>query len=183
MNKNTFTAKFIAAIGILVAVEIILYFLGSYISIGGININLALVPIGIGAILFGPIAGLFLGFVNSILTLLTPFTQSYFMNTEIFGEWCILGTFLIVIVKTSLAGLICGFVYKVFQKKNILAIALSSLLIPVINTGVFVLGASIFYSYDFEAIFKVVISFNFLIEFGSMALLTPAIVRIIQYAR
>jgi len=182
MKKDIFTPKFIAAVGILIAIEIVLYIVGANIAIGGININLALVPIAIGAILYGPICGLLLGFVNSVCTLLTPMVQSYFMNSEIFGEYCVIGTIVIVIVKTSFAGLFSGLVYSYLKNKKRIGIILASILVPLVNTGLFIIGALFFYKCEFDTILKMVISFNFLIEFGSTLLLTPAIIRVIDYA-
>lgn len=183
MKKEIFTPKFIATVGVLIAVEIVLYIVGANIAIGGININLALIPIAIGAILYGPICGLILGLVNSVSTLLTPAVQGYFMNQEIFGEWCVLGTFCIVLIKTSTAGLIAGFVYKTLEKKRTVAIIVASLLVPILNTGIFLIGALFVYKNQFDTILAMVVSFNFLIEFGSTLLLTPAIIRIIDYTR
>lgn len=178
MRDKFFSTKTIAGTGILTAVEIVLYLLGSYIAIGGININLALVPICVGAILFGPITGSFLGLINGVCVLLTPFTQTYFMDTATFGPLCVLGTFIICLSKCTVAGLVAYFVYKPFKDKVIGSI-ISSLSVPIINTGLFVLGALIFYRVEFAAILSMVITFNFLIEIGTSIVLSPVIVRVV----
>ncbi|MCQ2087267.1 MAG: ECF transporter S component [Bacilli bacterium] len=180
-KKNIFTTKFIAGVGILTAVEIVLYIIGAALPLGTININLALVPIALGAMFYGPFCGLFLGAVNGVATLLTPSVQSYFMNTELFGQWAILGTFLACLIKCSCAGFVSGLVYNVIKKKNeIVAIIVASLVVPVINTGIFLIFAAIFFKYDMAAIVATVFSVNFLIEFLSTLLLCPAIIRIIK---
>lgn len=181
-KEKVFTTEFIAGAGILTAIEIVLYIIGANIQIApGIYINLALIPIALGAIFYGPLCGLFLGLINGVATLLTPSTQAYFMNVDIFGEWCILGTFIVCLSKCTLAGLVSGIVYKALLKKNeILGIVLASLLVPIINTGIFISLALIFYKYDFATILSVVLSFNFLIEFAGTAILCPAIIKISQ---
>lgn len=105
------------------------------------------------------------------------------MNVEIFGEWCVFGTIIIVLLKTSAAGFLCGVVYRLLKKKNVVAAIVASVFVPIVNTGLFILGALIFYRFDFNAIFSIVISFNFLIELGSTILLSPAVIRIIEYSK
>ena len=179
-KKSIFTPKFIAGVGILTATEIVLYIIGTFFPIGVTNINLALIPIALGAMFFGPVCGLFLGAVNGIATILTPGVQAYFMNTEIFGKFAILATILACMLKCSCAGLVSGFIYKSKIKNNIVRIVLASLIVPVVNTGIFLIFAAIFFNYDLEAIINTVFTFNFLIEFLGTAVLSPAIIRIIK---
>ena len=156
MKNKFFNTKVIVGTGILTAIEIVLYILGSYITIGGININLALVPICVGAILYGPFTGGFLGLVNGVAVLLTPATQSYFMDPSQLGPLCIVGTFVICFTKCTIAGIVSYFVYKPFKNKIVGSIV-SSLSVPIINTGIFLLGAYFFYSPAFSTILYSVI--------------------------
>ena len=182
MKKKIFTTEFIVQVGILTAIEVVLYIIGQFIQFGpGISINLALIPIAIGAILFGPFCGLFLGAVNGIAVILTPGTQAYFMNTDLFGPWCIFGTILICLIKCSAAGFVAGILYRVLKKHNdVVACVVAALAVPVINTTFFVIGACIFFTSELKTLLISVFSFNFLIEIGITALLTPAIIRIIH---
>ena len=61
--KNSIMIKRLVGISILTALVVVLQLLGNYITIGTVNITLALIPIAVGAILYGPVAGLFLGFL------------------------------------------------------------------------------------------------------------------------
>lgn len=182
MKKKIFTTKFIVEVGILTAIEVVLYIIGQFIQFGpGISINLALIPIAIGAILFGPFCGLFLGAVNGVAVILTPGTQAFFMNVDLFGPWCIFGTILICMIKCSAAGFVAGILYRLLKKHNdIAACIVAALVVPVINTGFFVIGACIFFTSQLGALLATVFSFNFLIEIGVTALLTPAIIRVIH---
>lgn len=182
MRNKAFSTKVIVGTGILTAIEVVLYIVGTFLKIGNITINLALVPICVGAILYGPFTGAFLGLVNGVAVLITPDTQAFFMNTELFGEWCILGTFIICLVKCTVAGLLSYFIYKPFKNKVVGSI-FASLSVPIINTGLFILGASVFYTTEFSTILSWVITLNFLIEIGTSILLSPAIVRIITYIK
>lgn len=185
-KEKVFNTKFIAGVGILSATEVVLYIVGTVISnFAGVNINLGLIPIAIGSILFGPVGGAILGFLNGILVLLTPSTWLNFFNTELLGNWCIFGTILNCLTKTTLGGLIAGYVYKLCKKVEIVGAVLASMLIPVINTGVFLGFAAVFYKAYFyaEGYISAIISFNFLIEIISMAVLCPAIVTIVKVSK
>lgn len=131
-------------LAILTAIVFVLQWFGIVIQIPflGTAINLVLVPIVLGATVLGPGAGAWLGFVNGLQVYLMlgvfggdpAFTVILFNNNPFI-------TFLICVVKTTLAGLLCGIVYKALSKKNeIAAMFVSAMLVPVVNTGVFILG-------------------------------------------
>ena len=181
MKKKIFTTEFITTVGILAAIEVIFAFISNYITIGPASINLALIPIAFGAIMFGPVCGGLLGFLNGAVVLANPQTQSVFMNTDMFGPWCIFGTILICLLKCTAAGVASGYIYRLLKNKNdIAAIVTSSFAVPIINTGIFVIGACIFFTPALSGLLASVFSFNFLIEIGVTALLTPAIIRVIH---
>lgn len=173
MKKKIFTTRYIAGVGILTAFEIVFYIIGSFISFGGVNINLALIPIAFGAIMFGPLCGAFLGLVNGVAVLLTPATQA-FLAVSVFG------TLFICLLKCTVAGLASGFIYKLLKKHEIVATVTTSLIVPIINTGIYILGCLIFFEGVFQDLILIVLTANFLIELGSTALLAPAIIRIIR---
>ena len=101
MFKNPFTVRNIPYIAILAAIEIVLQFIGNNIAFGPVSINLSLIPMALGAILFGPWCGLFLGLLNSIFVLMAP-------STMLFYNISVMGTFVTVLVKSSAAGFIGG---------------------------------------------------------------------------
>lgn len=184
MKKKIFTTDFIVKVGILSAIEIIFAFISQFITIGPASINLALIPIAFGAIMFGPICGGFLGFLNGAMVLASPETQAYFMDTNVFGDWCVFGTILICLLKCTAAGIASGFIYKLLKNKNeIVAIVVASFAVPLINTSIFIIGAAIFFTSAFKALIIGIFSFNFLIEIGVTALLTPAIIRVIHIVK
>ena len=183
---KSITVKKITGVAILVALVIVLQIIGNYVTLGPISINLALIPIAIGAIMFGPLAGALLGLVDGVLCIVAPSTLEFFMPFAPF--W----TILTCLVKTSAAGALAGLVYKLISKKNdTVAIIVSSLLIPVVNTGIFALASFTVISNAIanlnatninvmKFVFLFVIGWNFIFEFGVTSVLSPTIVKVIN---
>lgn len=136
--KNPFTVRNMPYIAILMAVEIVLQFIGNAIALGPISINLSLVPIALGAIMFGPWVGLLLGIINSLFVLMAP-------STALFYNVSVLGTVLTVLIKSSAAGFFGGLIYLMLNKRNnLIATIVTSISLPLINTGLFVVGCLLF---------------------------------------
>ena len=174
----------ITGIGILLGIEIVLQVVGNFISFpGGVSINLSLVPIALGCILYGPLAGGFLGLMNGLLVLFAP-------STEIFLTYAPVGTVITCLSKCTIAGIVAGLVFKAIGKKNyLLGAIICSLLIPIINTGIFALCALTLVKnaivniegYNGKLVsfvLLIVITWNFLLEITITAVLSPAIVKI-----
>ena len=186
--KQFFTTRTIAGLGMLTAMVVALQLLSNYVQFGPVSITLALFPIAVGAMLFGPLGGLFLGLVDGVLVLLAPSTISVFFA---YNPW---GTILVCLLKTGLAGLLAGFVFKLLKDKNYkVGIVLASLLVPIVNTGLFVVGAlTLFRQILLDGVsgtdmtivymlFVVWIGWNFFLEFGLNAALAPATFTIYRY--
>ena len=179
--------KKITGVAILLAIEIVFQVIGNLITLpGGISINLSLIPIALGAILFGPLAGAFLGFMNGILVLFAPATQSLFF------VYAPIGTIITCLSKCTIAGLIAGFIFKWINKKNfLLAAIIASILVPIINTGIFALCALsiILKAIDnmnvngvnmFRFLFLILITWNFVLEISITTILSPVISKIAE---
>lgn len=175
--KNKKKIMFIAGNGILIALTIALSFLTNYADVTGVNFNLALVTIVIAACLYGPVSGLIMGLVNGALTIVAPATIAFFIPESLFG------TILVCLLKTGIAGLVSGFVYKAFKNKNVIvASLLAGLVVPFVNTGLFVLGTFIWFMNIYksaEVVLTSVITINFAVEVGLSLVLSPAVYRII----
>ena len=182
MNKSI-TTKQIVLTGLFLALEIILQIVGNYLQFGPVNINISLVAVVLAAAICGPISGAIIGFFNGIMALLSPSTIAVFMPVSP------VGTVLACLLKCTLAGLISGFVFKLLRKKNkILGLIVSSLLVPIINTGIFIIFCLIFFRPILESnvtsgafpniwMFLLVgfIGWNFLIELVSTGVLSPIV--------
>ena len=188
MNENRkFNTQKLVLLAIFTAIVIILQFLGAFIKFQ-FSITLALVPITVGAALFGVFAGAWLGFVFGLVVLISGDANAFLMLNPA-------ATIIIVLMKGALAGFTAGLVYKLLQagNKTIAAIA-AAIACPVVNTGVFIIGCYAFFlpalsewGIDYGAasvtsyILLGLVGVNFLIEFCISLVLSPTISRLIQY--
>lgn len=188
-KKHYFNTKMIATTGILVGIEILFQVIGNYINPGFANINLSLIPIVIGAVLYGPVVGGFLGLVCGLMVIISPSTMQIFFSISP------VGTILACILKTTVAGVAAGLVVKLFKgKKKIYGVILASILVPVINTALFSIFALIFFMPLLQsmisetmpniaaALFVGMIGINFILEVISTVILAPSLYKILEHA-
>lgn len=169
----------ITGIGLLIAICIVLTIIGNNIAIGPVAINLSLIPIAIGAIMYGPLAGLIIGMVNGVAVLLAPSTSLFLSHSVIF-------TIITCLLKTGLAGLISGLVFRLFKKLNYaLAVILACILIPLINTSIFALCVFLFFyelllagqgSNAFAFFCLTIVGWNFIFEIVVSSVLSPTMI-------
>ena len=138
MNKRITTQQIVGT-GLLLALEIIFQVIGNYLQFGPVNINISLVAIVLAAVMYGPLSGAVLGFFNGIITLFSPSTQALFMSVSP------VGTVVTCLLKCTIAGLVAGLVFKLFKKKQLVGAILASVLVPIINTGIFAIGCLLFF--------------------------------------
>ena len=67
-----------AGIALLSAIVVVLQSVGSFIRLGSVPVSLVLIPIVVGAAMYGPAAGAVLGGVFSIVVLLLPDTAFFY---------------------------------------------------------------------------------------------------------
>ncbi len=183
MNEKT---KRIVGLGLLTAIIVVLQALAVTIPVGLFNLTLSLVPIVVGAALYGTGAGAWLGFVFSFIVLLT--------NSGAFLAVNVPGTIITVIAKGTLCGLCAALVYKALAKKNqTLAVVVAAIVSPCVNTGLFLLGCELFFmdtisgwasslGYPSAGNYMIfgLVGINFFIEMAINIILSPVIVRIIN---
>ena len=189
-QKNTNTQK-IVGLGLFTAIVVVLQLLGSFIKFGTFSVSLVLVPVVIGAALYGATAGAWLGFLFGVVVLLSG-DAAAFLGVNA------LGTVLTVLAKGMLAGYVSGLVYKAFESKNrTLAVALAAVACPVVNTGVFLIGCLLFFmetiggwadAMGFGAnvgqyMIIGLVGANFLFELLFNVVLSPVIVRLIRIGK
>ena len=182
MNKKI-TTRQIVITGLMLALMIILQIIGNYLQIGPVNINISLVAVVLAAVLGGPLSGAIDGFFNGVMALLSPSTIAVFMPVSP------VGTVLACLLKCTLAGLVSGIIFNLLKKKNkVLSLIVSSLLVPIINTGIFIIFCLIFFRPILESnvtsgafpniwMFLIVgfIGWNFLVELVSTTVLSPIV--------
>ncbi len=138
-NKRQQQTQQLVLGAVLTALVVILQLLGSFIKLGPFSISLVLVPIVLGAAMCDYKIGAWLGFVFGIIVLLSGDAAAFYsINVP--------GTIITVLVKGTLCGLFAGITYKVLEKQNrYLAVMVSAVVCPIVNTGVFLLGCKLFF--------------------------------------
>jgi len=188
-SRGFFTARNITALSILLALVIVLQTFGGAINIGPVQLNFTLIPIALGAILLGPIAGLILGFACGVVVAvqvilgLVPFYVLIWTETPVVA-------LLTCVIKTTVAGFVSGLVYKLLVKKNrYVAVFVAAALVPIINTGLFIVGCLGMWPVMVQMaggtnilgfIIVSLVTFNFFIELAINLLCAPALYRVIK---
>ncbi|MBQ6696185.1 MAG: ECF transporter S component [Lachnospiraceae bacterium] len=187
MRNNT---KKLVGVGLLTAIVVVLQAVAVAIRPTGLfNISLVLVPIVVGAALYGYKTGAWLGLVFSIVVLFTDAGAFLAVNVP--------GTIITVIVKGTVAGLVAGLVYLALEKKNrFVAVIAAAIACPVTNTGIFLLGCVLFFmdtingwasaaGFANAGTYMIIgmVGVNFLVELVLNIILSSAIVRIVNISK
>lgn len=189
--KNSLRIKRMVGIATLCAIAFVLQFWISGIlpklpigPSGGTAINLALIPVVIGAVLYGPKGGMIVGLFLGAVTLMPgQGAEGFYVNW-----YMTLLAVLLCLGKTGLAGLGAGLVFKFIKKFNFTAAVICAAIItPIINTGLYLLliGILIYimtgtaYGVTFVAV-AIQVWIAFLVELGINVVLGPSIIRLIK---
>lgn len=168
---------------IIVVLQIMAVFTRTFLPI--FALNLALIPIVIGAARGGSIAGAWLGFASGLAVLISG-DAAAFMAFNPFG------TIVTVLAKGALSGLCGALVYKLIEKKNkYIGVVAAAIVTPVVNTGIFLLGCLAFFmplirewagegNSAMEYIFIGLIGVNFLIEIAINLVLCPTAIKLLN---
>lgn len=190
MQNNTGKTRKLTGIAIFTAIVVVLQLLGSFIRFGPFSISLVLIPIVVGAAMYGTAAGAWLGFIFGLVVLLSG-DAAAFLGVNA------LGTIITVIAKGTLAGLCAGLVFRALVKTNTyVAVIVSAVVCPVVNTGVFLLGCLLFFmetingwaaaaGFASAGTYMIVglVGLNFVFELLVNVILSPVIVRIISIGK
>ena len=193
MNTNV---KKLAGTALLAALIIVFQTVASGIKIGTFTPTLSLIPIVIGALLYGPMAGCFLGFVFGLIVVIGVLSGAEAMSTMMLNLNPVMTIFL-CFFKGMMAGFIPGIVYQQLKDKNeLVATAVSAVLAPVMNTGIFCAGILTIFKSITESVGQSlgfasagsfvlygVVGMNFIFELAFNVVLIPAIIRIINIIR
>ncbi|MFI3251751.1 MAG: hypothetical protein R3Y60_01290 [bacterium] len=172
--RNDFRIKRLVLNSIFLALVIALHTMSIIFKVGIFELQLSLVPIVIGAILLGPKTGATLGLASALFIMLSG-------GANLFLAWNPFATWLIVLTKGILSGLIPGLIKILLVKFEKINIFIASFSAPVVNTSIFALGCIIFFLSDIgglNTLLTVYIGANFFIEVLIITILSPAIYRI-----
>ena len=180
-SSRFFTSRNIAFLAVLLALVIVLQIWASAIPLGATRISLTLI-----AVLLGPAAGAFLGAAFGIVVVVVAVAGGDPFTLTLLSDHPAL-TVLLCLVKGAAAGAAAGLLFKLVRRKNeyaaVFAAALSA---PVVNTGLFILGALLmsdtiganFVADGTTVLYFLVIGcagLNFVVEFIVNAVASPAI--------
>ncbi|MDO4609027.1 MAG: ECF transporter S component [Clostridia bacterium] len=187
-NTKKISTQTVVLGAVLTALVIILQYLGAFIKFGPFSISLVLIPIVIGAATCGKYIAAWLGLVFGFAVLMSGDAGAFLAVNP-------LGTVVTVLLKGTLCGLASGAIYGLLSGKNsYLAVAVSAVLCPIVNTGVFLIGCQLFFmptivgwalSEGFGAnawqyIIVGMVGINFLVELAINIILCPIIVRLLN---
>ncbi len=168
------------------------------IPVGMFTITLTLIPIMLGAILFGPLCGAILGGVFGVVVAFQVVTGAAgALSSAMFLQTPVV-TVVLCLLKGIAAGWVSGLIYRIFVKceKNKLGVILSAVACPIVNTGIFALGLFVFYgglintwaidnafANAFTFVMVGCIGLNFVVEFAVNVLLIPVVLRMIKIVK
>ncbi len=189
LNKKGMSTERLVLLALLTALVAILAYFGGFIKIGGLaSISLTLVPVVLGAALCGPGAGAWLGGVSGVVFFMTA-------DAAFWVGLSAIGTVITVMIKGIVAGYLAGLTYKLLEKYNkYLAICVSAVVAPFVNTGIFLIGCLIFFIDAVSSMADTAgmgiggyliiffVGLNFVFELIVNVALSPALARVIELA-
>jgi uncharacterized membrane protein len=186
-RKNQEMIKRLTLVAMFTAIVAMLAYMGGFIKIGATaSISLTLIPIVLGGAICGPLVGAWLGLVSGAIFFATA-DAAYWLGLSVGG------TIVTVLIKGLMAGLLAALTFKLLKNVNrYLAIVVSAVVAPVVNTGLFILGCFLFFFDNTVAgaanagqslfVFIMVgyIGLNFVLELLANILISPALLRILN---
>lgn len=198
MNESSSMKKsrLLVGLAIFTALVIVLQQMAGIIRIGPFTPSLVLIPIVIGAAVYGATAGAWLGLVFSVTVLIACITGQDGGGYLMWGINPAM-TALIVLAKGVAAGFLTGVVFRALRHTNqLLATLAAAVICPVVNTGIFLAGtlavfrplltqwsAAAGYADLGSYVIAGLVGINFLIELAINLLLSPVVVRILKARR
>ena len=186
--------KTLVGTAILAAIVVILQTFASSIHIGPFSITLALVPIIIGAIVFGPVSGAVLGAAFGMVVTWAVITGADVGGYLMFQQNPAV-TVIVCILKSTVAGYLAGVVSRICSVKGkmTLGTVLAAIICPVCNTGILSIAMITIFS-DLvmgwaqgaghtsliSYIIIGVVGMNFLVELAINIVFVPTITHIIK---
>ncbi len=162
---------------------------------GSLTLSLVLVPIVVGAVLYGRGAGALLGGVFGVVVSVMAIQGQLGLLTNMMVAYNPILTVAICMLKGIAAGWLAGLANGLFKKHPLLGVFSAAAVAPLANTGIFVAGMLTVFRgvmLDFAdgigmggvgAVYfaiVVLVGINFVIEFGANLVLSPAISSIVK---
>ena len=156
--KNDKSLKQWVRLALLVAVEIAMRLLGlGRVPVGPLYMSFLTLPIAVGAICLGPVAGLILGSVFGGFSLYDAITGAGGMTSAFFALSPV-HTVVLTVGMRMLMGLCCGYVYRLVRRadrKGIFSYFVGAVSAPLLNT-LFFMGYIVLVFYNTSAVQDIV---------------------------
>lgn len=165
---------------------------------GGLSLSLVLIPIVVGAVLYGPAAGALLGGVFGAAVSVMAIQGQLGLLTNMMVAYNPVVTVAVCMLKGVAAGFMAGLVARGLNQRPFVGIVLAAAVAPIVNTGIFLLGMlTVFRSVMMEfaaglgmgdagALYfavVVLVGVNFIVEFAANLILAPAVSSIVKAVR
>lgn len=139
--------KKMVTLALLIAIIIVLQTTASMLPKlpGGAALSFVLIPIVLGAAMYGVKAGAVLGAAFGLLAFWYSATNMDPVGFAIF-QVSPIGCFAICVLKSTIAGSMAGLVYRLFTRINeYLAMLMASIVCPILNSGIFFASVAVFF--------------------------------------
>ena len=137
MEKKKFSTRYLAEVALFVGIILVMKITGlSSIPVGPLVMTFTMIPIAIGSMLLGPLAGTILGAFFGLTSLYDAVTGKSAMTHFFFQESPFL-TVLLCVGTRALVGAATGWLFRLFSKtdrKHTWSYFAGGLLAPVLNT-------------------------------------------------
>ena len=178
----------VAVVGVFAALVVVLQFLSAFVKIGNFPLTLTLIPIVLGAVMYGPKVGAILGGVFGAVVVICCFTGIDPGGAMLIQASPVLTT-LVCMAKGILAGVLPGLMFKaVGKRKPYLGTVLSAIVAPIGNTGLFLVAMVILFKDILVSwaggadtvyyIFTGLTGWNFVIEMAINIVAAPLLFRV-----
>ena len=194
MENTRKKTKRLTYMAFLSALIVVLQVLTYFIKVGPFNMSFILIPIVLGAMLFGPSAGAILGGVFGIVVIVVSIARLDVGGNMVFAAnpfMCIV----LCMLKGIAAGWVSGLVYKALSGKlgnRRVEIAVAAAVAPICNTGIFIIGMLLFFKDILTVwaggtdllvyVITGIAGINFVIEFLLNVIVAPILVPPVQDA-
>ena len=193
MSGNLDKTRRLVGLAIFTALVVVLQIIATFVKIGTFPLNLTLIPIVVGAAIYGIRAGAFLGAVFGGVVLIATVSGADAFAYLMWAAQPAL-TLVLIMVKGTAAGLCAGLAYKMASKRNIyFGVFFAAVISPLVNTGIFCLAMALFYQELLSGFaggtnllyfaFFGLTGINFLIEFAINVVLGPTVARLIRIGK
>lgn len=159
MGKQSKSIRYMAQLALLIAIQVVMKVVGlGMVPIGALKLSFLTVPVAIGAIVMGPLAGTILGGVFGLISFYDALTAPSAMMAAFMAVSPVL-TFMLAVGMRVLMGLLTGLIYKGVSKciSNISKYFIGAICAPLLNT-LFFMGFIVLVFYQTEFVQNLVTS-------------------------